>query len=68
MKSKCPISGIFPDIPVIEVLVSDGDQVSAEDGLVTLESDKATMEVPSPQAGVIKEMKLKLDDRFQKVT
>ena len=59
---KVPDIGDFSDIPVIEVLVSEGDQVSAEDGLVTLESDKATMEVPSPEAGTIKEMKLKLDD------
>jgi pyruvate dehydrogenase E2 component (dihydrolipoamide acetyltransferase) len=59
---KVPDIGDFSDIPVIEVLVSEGDQVSAEDGLVTLESDKATMEVPSPEAGTIKEMKLKLDE------
>ncbi|MDH3940938.1 MAG: E3 binding domain-containing protein, partial [Xanthomonadales bacterium] len=59
---KVPDIGDFSDIPVIEVLVSEGDQVSAEDGLVTLESDKATMEVPAPEAGTIREMKLKLDD------
>ena len=59
---KVPDIGDFSDIPVIEVLVTVGDEVNAEDGLVTLESDKATMEVPSPAAGVIKEMKLKLDD------
>ena len=59
---KVPDIGDFSGIPVIEVLVSEGDQVSAEDGLVTLESDKATMEVPSPQAGTIKELKLQLDD------
>ena len=59
---KVPDIGDFSDIPVIEVLVSEGDQVSAEDGLVTLESDKATMEVPSPEAGTIKELRLKLDD------
>jgi len=59
---KVPDIGDFSGIPVIEVLVSEGDQVSAEDGLVTLESDKATMEVPSPEAGTIREMKLKLDD------
>jgi len=59
---KVPDIGDFSDIPVIEVLVAAGDEVNAEDGLVTLESDKATMEVPSPSAGVIKEMKLKLDD------
>ena len=59
---KVPDIGDFHDIPVIEVLVGQGDQVNAEDGLVTLESDKATMEVPSPVAGVIREMRLKLDD------
>jgi pyruvate dehydrogenase E2 component (dihydrolipoamide acetyltransferase) len=59
---KVPDIGDFSDIPVIEVLVSEGDQVQAEDGLITLESDKATMEVPSPAAGVIREMKVKLDD------
>ncbi len=59
---KVPDIGDFSDIPVIEVLVAAGDEVNAEDGLVTLESDKATMEVPSPAAGLIKEMKLKLDD------
>jgi len=57
-----PDIGDFRDIPVIEVLVSAGDHVDAETGLVTLESDKATMEVPSPAAGVIREMRLKLDD------
>jgi pyruvate dehydrogenase E2 component (dihydrolipoamide acetyltransferase) len=59
---KVPDIGDFHDIPVIEVLVGQGDQVNAEDGLVTLESDKATMEVPSPVAGVIREVRLKLDD------
>ncbi len=59
---RVPDIGDFSDIPVIEVLVSEGDQVQAEDGLITLESDKATMEVPSPSAGVIREMKVKLDD------
>ena len=59
---KVPDIGDFRDIPVIEILASAGDHVDAEAGLVTLESDKATMEVPSPVAGVIKEMRLKLDD------
>lgn len=57
-----PDIGDFSGIPVIEVLVAEGDQVSAEDGLVTLESDKATMEVPSPAAGIIRELRMKLDD------
>lgn len=59
---KIPDIGDFRDIPVIEVLASVGDHVDAEAGLVTLESDKATMEVPSPAAGVIREMRLKLED------
>ncbi len=59
---RVPDIGDFSAIPVIEILVSVGDQVKMEDSLVTLESDKATMEVPSPAAGVIREMKLKLDD------
>ena len=46
-----PDIGDFDDVPVIEVLVSVGDEVAAEDPLVVLESDKATMEVPSPSAG-----------------
>jgi pyruvate dehydrogenase E2 component (dihydrolipoamide acetyltransferase) len=59
---KVPDIGDFSDVPVIEVLVAAGDRVKAEDGLVTLESDKATMEVPSPGEGVIKEVRLKVDD------
>jgi pyruvate dehydrogenase E2 component (dihydrolipoamide acetyltransferase) len=59
---KVPDIGDFSDVPVIEVLVAAGDRVEPEDGLVTLESDKATMEVPSPEGGVIKEMRLKVDD------
>ena len=59
---KVPDIGDFSDIPVIEVLVAAGDEVNAEDGLVTLESDKATMEVPAPVAGVIVELRVQLDD------
>jgi len=59
---KVPDIGDFSGVPVIEVLVKAGDRVAAEDGLVTLESDKATMEVPSPAPGVIREMRLKVDD------
>lgn len=50
------------DVPVIEVLVKVGDRVEKEQSLITLESDKATMEVPSPYAGIVKEMKLKVGD------
>ena len=60
---KVPDIGDFKDVPIIEVLVKPGDKVSAEDSLVTLESDKATMEVPSPAAGVVKELKVKVGDK-----
>jgi pyruvate dehydrogenase E2 component (dihydrolipoamide acetyltransferase) len=60
---KVPDIGDFKNIPVIEVLVKPGDKVNAEDSLVTLESDKATMEVPSPAAGVVKELKIKVGDK-----
>src|SRR5438552_16908414 len=60
---KVPDIGDFKDVPVIEVLVKAGDTVKAEDSLVTLESEKATMDVPSPSAGVIKEVKVKLGDK-----
>ena len=57
-----PDIGDFADIPVIEILVAEGERVEAEQSLVTLESDKATMEIPSPVAGVIVELKVGLDD------
>ncbi len=57
-----PDIGDFQDVPVIEIAVSPGDSVVAEDSLVTLESDKATMDVPSPTAGIVKEMKVSLGD------
>jgi pyruvate dehydrogenase E2 component (dihydrolipoamide acetyltransferase) len=60
---KVPDIGDFKDVPVIEVLVKPGDNVKAEDALVTLESDKATMEVPSPAAGVVKDVKIKVGDK-----
>ena len=59
---KVPDIGDYDAVPVIELLVSVGDTVAKDQGLVTLESDKATMEVPSPVAGVIKELKVKLGD------
>ncbi len=61
-EARVPDIGGYDDVPVIEVLVAVGDTVVRDQGLVTLESDKATMEVPSPFAGVIKELKLKLGD------
>ncbi|WP_329891862.1 dihydrolipoyl dehydrogenase [Stenotrophomonas sp. SMYL11] len=59
---KVPDIGDYSDVPVIEVLVAVGDTVKKDQGLVTLESDKATLEVPSSAAGVVKELKVKLGD------
>jgi len=61
-EARVPDIGGYDDVPVIEVLVAVGDTVKLDQGLVTLESDKATMEVPAPFAGVIKELKVKLGD------
>ena len=58
-----PDIGDFTDVPVIEILVSVGDEVSAEDPLVTLESDKATMDVPAPAGGTIKEVLISVGDK-----
>src|SRR4030065_68715 len=58
-----PDIGNFKDVNVIEVLIKAGDKVNAEDSLITLETDKATMDVPSPYAGVVKEMKVKAGDK-----
>lgn len=60
---KVPDIGDFKNILVIEVLVKPGDTVSAEDSLVTLESDKATMDIPAPSAGVVKTISLKPGDK-----
>jgi pyruvate dehydrogenase E2 component (dihydrolipoyllysine-residue acetyltransferase) len=57
-----PDIGDFSDVPVIEILVGVGDTVAAEDPLVTLESDKATMDVPAPAAGKVSEINVKLGD------
>ncbi|MBB5209202.1 dihydrolipoyllysine-residue acetyltransferase [Chiayiivirga flava] len=61
-EARVPDIGDYTDVPVIEVLVAVGDTVSKDQGLVTLESDKATLEVPAPFAGVVKELKVKLGD------
>jgi dihydrolipoamide dehydrogenase len=60
---KVPDIGDFTDVPVIEVLVKPGDTVKVEDSLVTLESDKATMDVPAPAAGVVKSLAVKVGDK-----
>ena len=63
MEVKVPDIGDFKDVPVIEVMVKAGDHVKPEDSLVSLESDKATMDVPAPVGGVVKEVKLKVGDK-----
>ena len=65
---KVPDIGDFKDVPVIEIHVKPGDTVKAEDSLVTLESDKATMDVPSPAAGTVKELRVKLGDKVAEGT
>ena len=68
LEVKVPDIGDFKDVPVIGIEVSPGDTVKAEDPLITLESDKATMEVPSPAAGTVKEIKLKIGDKVAEGT
>ena len=60
---RVPDIGDFKDIPIIEVHVQPGSQINVDDPLISLESDKATMEVPAPQAGTVKEIKVKVGDR-----
>jgi dihydrolipoamide dehydrogenase len=61
---KVPDIGDYQDVPVIDVCVAVGDTIKLDDALVTLESDKATMDVPSSVAGVVKEVKVKLGDKI----
>ena len=65
---KVPDIGDFTDVPVIEILVKPGDTVKPEDSLVTLESDKATMDVPAPAAGVVKDLRVKVGDKVSQGT
>src|SRR5450755_346387 len=58
-----PDLGGFEDVPIIEVLVASGDRIGKDAPLVTLESDKATMEVPASAAGVVRDVKVKIGDR-----
>ena len=60
---EVPDIGDFDDVPVIEIHVSPGDTVALEDPLVTLESDKATMDVPAPEAGTVAQLRVKIGDR-----
>ncbi|WP_242470549.1 biotin/lipoyl-containing protein, partial [Thiococcus pfennigii] len=61
---KLPDIGGFKDVSVIELLVAPGDRIEAETSLITLESDKATMEIPSPHAGTVKALAVKVGDRI----
>ena len=65
---RVPDIGDFTDVPVIEVLVSPGDTVAAEDPLITLESDKASMDVPAPEGGVVGELLVQVGDKVSKGT
>ena len=60
---KVPDIGDFKDVPIIELCVKPGDSVKAEDALVTLESDKATIDIPSPAAGIVREFKVSVGDK-----
>ncbi len=59
---KIPDIGDFKDVPVLEILISNGDSVELEQSIMTLESDKATLDIPSPSAGIVKELKIKEGD------
>ncbi len=58
-----PDIGDFTDVPIVEILVAEGDEVESDAPLVVLESDKASMEIPAPQAGTVKELKVAVGDR-----
>ncbi len=68
LEIRIPNIGDFKDVPVIELLVNLGDAVEKETPLITLETDKATMEVPAPQVGVVKEIKVKIGDKVSEGT
>src|SRR3954454_20350052 len=68
LEVKIPDIGDFTDVPVIEILVEVGQEVAPEDPLVTLESDKATMDVPAPEAGVVRELKVGIGDKVSEGT
>jgi dihydrolipoamide dehydrogenase len=65
---KVPDIGDFKDVAIIELLVKAGDTVKAEQSLITVESDKASMEIPSSHAGVVKEVKVKVGDTVNQGT
>lgn len=63
MEIKVPDIGDFKEVEVIELLVKPGDTIKADQSLITVESDKASMEIPSSRAGVVKELKVKIGDK-----
>ena len=63
LEVKVPDIGDFTNVDVIEVMVKPGDTVGVDDPLIAIESEKATMEVPAPQGGVVKDIKVKLGDK-----
>ena len=65
---RVPDIGDFAEVEVIEIHVANGDSVEVEESLVTLESDKATMDVPSPFAGVVKDLKVAIGDKVSQDT
>src|ERR1700686_5725758 len=68
MEVRVPDIGDFQDVPGIAVRVKPGDKVEVESPLITLESDKATIDVPSPAAGTVREVKAKVDDKVSEGT
>ena len=68
LEVKVPDIGDYRDVPITEVLVKPGDSVAAEDPLITLESDKATLDIPAPAAGVVSEIKVKVGDKVSQGT
>ena len=65
---KVPDIGDFKDVPIIEICVKAGDPVKAEDALLTLESDKATIDIPSPVDGIVKDIRVKIGDKVSEGT
>ena len=64
---KIPDIGDYKDVPIIEVHVKEGDPVNMDDPLISLECDKATMEVPAPSAGIVEKLLIKLGDMVSEV-
>src|ERR1700760_3817276 len=65
---EVPDIGDFEDVPIIEILVAPGDSVAVDDPLLTLESDKATMDVPAPYAGTVRDLQVAVGDRVSRGT